>query len=156
MAPFLDGHAFVCFPTVLRAMVPEGKGVLCPKFSIPMVKPNARAGRYAPCGYIYDYRTIEDAPFTLPLGSTHVAGSEAEWIRERPWLNGALADMADYGVVSVTGATATNVCQSNTAGLHRRYPGDEQQPGDVQRLLHLRWQQHPFDLDGEWSARYAL
>lgn len=52
-----------------------------------------------------------------------MAGSEAEWIRERPWLNGALPDMADYGVVSVTGATATNVCQSNTAGLHRRYPG---------------------------------
>jgi hypothetical protein len=27
---------------------------------------------------------------TALLGSTHVAGSEAEWIMERPWLNGAL------------------------------------------------------------------
>jgi len=73
------------------------------------------------CGYMYDYRTMQDAPFTVPLGSTQVAGSEAEWIMERPWLNGALPDMANYGTVSVTGATATNVCQCNTAGLHRRY-----------------------------------
>jgi hypothetical protein len=29
--------------------------------------------------------------------------------------------MANYGVVSVTGATATKVCQCHTAGLHRRY-----------------------------------
>jgi hypothetical protein len=73
------------------------------------------------CGFMYDDRTMQDAPFTVPLGSTHVAGSEAEWIMERPWLNGALPDMANYGVVSVSGATATNVCGCNTAGLHRRY-----------------------------------
>jgi hypothetical protein len=73
------------------------------------------------CGFIFDDRTMQDAPFTVPLGSTHVAGSEAEWIMERPWLNGALPDMANYGVVSVTSATATNVCGCNTAGLHRRY-----------------------------------
>ena len=73
------------------------------------------------CGFMYDDRTMQDAPFTVPLGSTHVAGSEAEWIMERPWLNGTLPDMANYGDISVGSSTAGNVCQCNTAGLHRRY-----------------------------------
>jgi hypothetical protein len=49
MAPLLDGHAFVCFLTVLRAMVPEGKGVLCLKFSIPIARPKMGAARCDPC-----------------------------------------------------------------------------------------------------------
>lgn len=73
------------------------------------------------CGFMFDDRTMQDASFTVPLGSTKVAGSEAEWIMERPWLNGTLPDLADYGDISVGSATATNVCQCNTAGPHRRY-----------------------------------
>jgi hypothetical protein len=35
-----------------------------------------------------------------PRGTTVVGGSEAEWIMERPTVNGSLADLANYGAAS--------------------------------------------------------
>jgi hypothetical protein len=42
MATF-GGHACVSLPTVLRAIVPEGIGVLCLKLAIPIFNPGILA-----------------------------------------------------------------------------------------------------------------
>jgi hypothetical protein len=41
-----------------------------------------------------------------PKGSTSVGGSEAEWIMERPTVNGSLPDLANYGYTFMYGASA--------------------------------------------------
>jgi hypothetical protein len=41
-----------------------------------------------------------------PRGSTSVGGSEAEWIMERPTVNNALPDLANYGVAYMWNASA--------------------------------------------------
>jgi Peptidase A4 family len=44
-----------------------------------------------------------------PRGTTNVGGSEAEWIMERPTVNGGLADLADYGSARMSNAVARKV-----------------------------------------------
>jgi Peptidase A4 family len=44
-----------------------------------------------------------------PRGTTNVGGSEAEWIMERPTVNGRLADLADYGSARMSNAVARKV-----------------------------------------------
>jgi hypothetical protein len=51
-----------------------------------------------------------------PVGSTVVTGSEAEWIMERPTVNDAYPDLADYGTARMWNALALN-----TAGAYVFY-----------------------------------
>ena len=58
-------------------------------------------------GYMYTAR-----------GSTTVAGAAAEWVMERPTVNGSLPDLADYGMAQLTDAVARTV-----AGGYISYQG---------------------------------
>jgi hypothetical protein len=50
--------------------------------------------------YTYNY---------TPRGATNVGGSEAEWIMERPTVNGGLAELANYGSARMSNAYARRV-----------------------------------------------
>lgn len=46
---------------------------------------------------LYQCRGVAALPFCLNLNQVNIGGSEAEWIMERPAVNGSLPDLADYG-----------------------------------------------------------
>jgi hypothetical protein len=46
--------------------------------------------------FMLNETTGQMAEFETPLGSTSFTGSEANWIMERPWVNGAISILADY------------------------------------------------------------
>ena len=51
-----------------------------------------------------------------PVGSTKVSGSEAVWIMERPSVNGALPDLANYGNATMFNASARTASASGGQG----------------------------------------
>jgi hypothetical protein len=53
-----------------------------------------------------------------PVGTTKVVGSEAEWIMERPKVNGSLSDLADYEMARMFSAVARR-----TNGTYVAYQG---------------------------------
>jgi hypothetical protein len=55
-----------------------------------------------------DITQSEYTLFYTPRGSTHVGGSEAEWIMERPGINNSLPDLANYVFAIMSGAYACN------------------------------------------------
>jgi hypothetical protein len=55
-----------------------------------------------------DITRSEYTLFYTPRGSTHVGGSEAEWIMERPGINNSLPDLANYVFAIMSDAYACN------------------------------------------------
>jgi len=53
-----------------------------------------------------DFTTNQETYVHTALGSTKFKGTEAEWIMERPKVNGAFADLSLYVIASMTGAYA--------------------------------------------------
>lgn len=51
----------------------------------------------------------EQAQFYVPLAGTYYNGTEAEWIMERPQVNGSLPELAAYLITSMVDATALQV-----------------------------------------------
>ncbi len=58
--------------------------------------------------YFEDLTRSEYTLFSQPLGDTFEEGSTAEWVMERPTVNGSLPDLADYGVATMYDANALN------------------------------------------------
>jgi hypothetical protein len=56
--------------------------------------------------WIQDLTRNEFTIIPTARGSTFVGGSEAEWIMERPGVNGSLSDLADYGLAGMSSAYA--------------------------------------------------
>lgn len=57
--------------------------------------------------YVADYHTdVAVSVKMTPPGSTKLIGDSAEWVVERPEINGALATLANYGLVFMDGAEA--------------------------------------------------
>jgi len=58
---------------------------------------------------IFHIQNLSNAQYTTvytPRGSTAIDGSEAEWVMERPTVNGSLPYLANYGTVNMYSASA--------------------------------------------------
>src|SRR5438552_3884595 len=58
---------------------------------------------------IFHIQNLSNAQYTTvytPRGSTAIDGSEAEWVMERPTVNGSLPYLANYGTVNMYSAYA--------------------------------------------------
>ena len=77
---------------------------------------------YPSAGGSYAYFEIENLTTSqhtvipVPRGTTDVGGYEAEWIMERPTVNGSLPDLADYGTTFMYDAYALTATPAFTTG----------------------------------------
>jgi len=87
-------------------------------FAIGFVEDISR-GEYT---YVYNCRGLSIYGICLNVNQTNIGGSEAEWIMERPLVNGSLPDLSDYNYTYMYDAYALQ-----TNGYYTNYNGANNQ-----------------------------